>query len=132
MTPATLRRLIAKLPEYPPVTTAYVAMNADAPGAQPPWYKSQREHGLGWLNQYHGPGAYQRKTFDHDAKFAYNHFQCPAGVLWLGEAAGVDVATVCRASRAAHAGAPWPSTQCAAIRRIIAWSEVEARLRCVP
>jgi hypothetical protein len=25
------------------------------------WYRTQKEHWLGWLSQYHGPGAYGAK-----------------------------------------------------------------------
>ena len=42
------------------------------------WYRSQKEHWLGWLSQYHGPGAYGRRGGDLDAKYAYNHIVNPS------------------------------------------------------
>src|SRR5687768_1490863 len=57
---------IRKLPTDKPVVT---------PGK---WYLTQKEHWLGWLSGYDGPGAYGRKGGPHqDAMFAYNHIVEP-------------------------------------------------------
>src|SRR5262245_11407403 len=50
VTVAALRRAISRLPSDKPVVT---------PGK---WYKTQKEHWLGWLSEYHGPGAYGRRA----------------------------------------------------------------------
>lgn len=48
------------------------------------WYKTQKEHWLGWLREYHGPSAYGRKNGRRrDAKFAYNHIVEPKMLVWL-------------------------------------------------
>lgn len=61
---------IRRLPSDPPV---------DSPQT---WYRTQKEHWLGWLGDYEGPGAYKRKTgVKRDAKYAYNHIVCPE-LLW--------------------------------------------------
>ena len=75
---AEFRRAIERLP-------------SDQPRSQPGvWYQTQKEHWLGWLREYEGPGAYGRKpNQSRDAKFAYNHVVCPEMLLWLIEAAGV-------------------------------------------
>ena len=52
------------------------------------WDSSQKEHLTGWLSEIDGPGAYDRQSRNWTAKDAYNHFQCPAGLLWLAEALG--------------------------------------------
>ena len=41
------------------------------------WYTSQKQHWLGWLRDYSGPGAYGRKAkAARGARFVYNHGQC--------------------------------------------------------
>jgi len=51
------------------------------------WYTTQKEHWLGWLHEYDGPGAYGRiPGKQRDAKFAYNHIVEPKMLLWLIEA----------------------------------------------
>src|SRR5712672_3308305 len=66
------------------------------------WYTSQKEHWLGWLSEYDGPGAYDRKTsVVRSAEFAYNHVVCPPMILWLGEASGVKPSLIIQAKKAA-------------------------------
>lgn len=48
------------------------------------WYKTQKEHWLGWLSEYDGPGAYGRKCEQkRNAEYAYNHIMCPEMLLYL-------------------------------------------------
>ena len=48
------------------------------------WYLTQKEHWIGWLLEYNGPGAYGRKTTDgRDAKFVYNHVVQPEMLVYL-------------------------------------------------
>jgi hypothetical protein len=49
-TVSDLRAVIERLPPDVP---------KDRPGK---WYRTQQEHWLGWLGEYDGPGAYDRKT----------------------------------------------------------------------
>jgi hypothetical protein len=53
------------------------------------WYTSQKEHWLGSLSEYGGPGYYGRKNSHRSAEFISNHIVCPPMVLWLAEASGV-------------------------------------------
>jgi hypothetical protein len=92
-------------------------------------YLDQRDHWLGWLSEYGGPGAYDRKGGKgRDAKYAYNHINCPPMLLWLGEAAGVPRPLVDNAMNGAiENGSSYPA-QCRIIREIIPWTEVEKAL----
>jgi hypothetical protein len=92
------------------------------------WYTSQKEHWLGWLSEYHGPGYYGRKNCHRSADFAYNHIVCPPMVLWLGEALGIPKSTVAKARRNALAAGPHFAAQCAAIRKVISWVMIEERV----
>lgn len=92
------------------------------------WYMSQKEHWLGWLHDYDGPGAYNRKTdVTRDAKFAYNHVVCPELLLWLIEAAGAEPEIVQAAHEAAAAQNSLPA-EAGAIRRCVPWSMIYALL----
>ncbi len=70
------------------------------------WYSSQKEHWLGWLRQYDGPGYYGRKNPQRSAEFVYNHIGCPPMLLWLGEACRIPRQRVMEAKRAALAAGP--------------------------
>ncbi len=55
-----------------------------------PWYGSQKEHWIGWLEEYNGAGYYNRKDNNRDAKYIFNHINCPPMLLWLCEVSGVE------------------------------------------
>jgi hypothetical protein len=51
------------------------------------WYHTEKEHWLGWLSEYDGPGAYGRTGDQHrDARFAYNHIVNPYMLMYPIEA----------------------------------------------
>ena len=86
------------------------------------WYKTQKEHWLGWLHEYDGPGAYGRiPGKQRDAKFAYNHIVEPKMLLWLIEAAGVRTDLVNAAKRVSTQGES-PMQKSGAIRKCAPWT----------
>ncbi len=88
------------------------------------WYKTQKEHWLGWLREYDGPGAYGRMPGNQrDARFAYNHIVCPEMLLWLIEASGVQESPI-EDARRAYATGTTQMQKSGAIRRCVPWSEV--------
>jgi len=130
MSPRDLAWRISRFRPRPPVTVAFehaLDSRGDWDKADA-WYSSQKEHWLGWLREYSGPGYYSRKNSDRTAEFVYNHVVCPPMVLWLGEAAGISRMKVQRAKHAALSAGHRLSAQSAAIRRVIPWTEVEAVL----
>lgn len=102
---------------------------SDEPQIHPgKWYKTQKQHWLGWLGEYHGPGAYGRKTDKkRDAAYAYNHIVESKMLLWLMEAAGVQTELVEKARRAARRGKTMQEKS-AAIRRHVGWNVIESAL----
>lgn len=115
-TPSDLRGAISKLSEDERIDNPKV------------WYRSQREHWLGWLEGYESPGAYGRKvTSGRDARFVYNHVVEPKMLLYLAEASGVDASRVAEARKYAEAG-PTMMARSAWIRRYVPWEVVEAAL----
>jgi hypothetical protein len=92
------------------------------------WYTTQKEHWIGWLSEYGGPGYYGRKNSHRSAEFIYNHVVCPPMVLWLAEASGIRKARLSKAKGAALSASAKLQAQSAAIRKNIPWKMIEARL----
>jgi hypothetical protein len=128
MTPRELARAIRKMRAKPPITTEFERSLGETQSMGRVWYNSQKEHWLGWLSEYDGPGHYGRMNWDRSAKFVYNHINFPPMVLWLGEASGIPKRTVLEAKRNALSAHPSNAAQCAVIRRIIPWEAIEALL----
>lgn len=95
---------------------------SDEPKIQPGiWYKTQKEHWLGWLNEYRGPGAYGRKGgVNREAKFAYNHAVNYLMFIWIIEAAGVDPKLVKQTKAIVNTKKSLQANS-AAIRKIVPW-----------
>jgi hypothetical protein len=75
--------------------SAVLKMISEAPIADrwpPPSHSpSHRAHWLGWLQEYDGPGYYNRKVPRKPRSFGYiyGHIHCAPMLLWLAEVAGV-------------------------------------------
>ncbi|MCC6174003.1 MAG: hypothetical protein IT305_01760 [Chloroflexi bacterium] len=113
-------RAIERLPSDPPQR---------APGV---WFTTQKEHWLGWLRQYDGPGAYNRIPASqlprpHDAKWVYNHVVNPYMLFWLVETAGVRPERV-EAARNGLAADASLMARAGAIRRHVPWADIAAAL----
>jgi hypothetical protein len=127
-----LRAHILPLPEYPPRTRAMEEAIGVGAGFDDAWYRSQKEHWLGWLAGYYGPGAYGRSgKSPRTAKYAYNHIQCAPMLFWLAEALGAQEHGLTTGFDAVLNTPDTPgkgARQCAALRRCIPWSEIERGL----
>lgn len=104
-------------------------LRADPPvGDARKWYLTQKQHWIGWLGEYHGPGAYGRKVdVKRNARFAYNHVVEPAMLLYLANASGVDPRLIAAARRASAKGDTLMQKS-GAIRSVIPWETVAAAL----
>jgi hypothetical protein len=122
MTTQQLRRRIHKMKADQPLVERFEnAILKRKSRKKDPWYSSQKEHWLGWLKEYDGPGYYGRETWDVTAEAVYNRVVNPSMVLWLGAAAGVSRASVEEAIASALAAKPLMASQSAAIRKSIRW-----------
>jgi hypothetical protein len=131
MTPRVLARKIKELRVTAPITATYehALITRGIWNDEGVWYSSQKEHWLGWLREYDGPGAYGRQVWTgRSAEYVYGRIGCPPMLLWLAEAAGVSRSKVLAAKRSALSGRPNRATHCAKIRKAIPWSVIEARL----
>ena len=109
--------------------TAIRALRADRPVYTPrKWYRTQKQHWLGWLSEYSGPGAYGRQVgIKRDARFAYNHIVQPLMLLYLATAAGVDRRLLATARRSCSKRTTLVQKS-AAVRAVIPWETVAAAL----
>lgn len=124
--------LVLMLEKLPARESAYVTRFESelGPSRRDRWYHTQREHLVGWLSDYQGPGAYSRKGGpNRDARFFWSHFQCAPGLFWLAEAAGVDRSLLEKAATASCNAGKYAAAQCAAFRRVVPWHLVERGLR---
>lgn len=129
MTPKALRKNIKGLPEYPPRHLALAKALQIGAGFDGAWYRSEKEHWLGWLAEYDGPGAYGRMArASRDAKYVYNHIQCAPMLFWLAEALGMPTETLDTAYTATIQAPSKGAAQCAALRRVLPWVDIEAAL----
>ncbi len=117
MTPETLRAHVRPLPEYLPRTRAMEKAISVGVGFDGAWYRSPKEHWLGWLSGYNGAGAYGRSNqTPRNARYAYNHIQCAPMLFWLAEALGFDTDKLDAAYDAVIAIDAKGARQCAALR----------------
>lgn len=128
MTPLVLRAHIKPLPEYLPRTKALESALREGVGFNRAWYRSQKEHWLGWLAEYDGPGAYARSETKRDARFVYNHIQCAPMLLWLSEALETPSGILETTFEAVVAAPNRGAQQCAALRQHLPWDQIEDRL----
>ena len=132
MTPKQLRQRILRLPVSAPITEAFEARLAETTASlRRSWYENQREHWLGWLKEYDGPGYYGRENWEVDARSVYNRVGNPAMVLWLGEASGISTTIVKNAAADAMKLRGSFPRQCGAIRSLITWDMIEDRIKTV-
>lgn len=92
------------------------------------WYRTQHEHWIGWLGQYHTSGAYGRDASRvRDAKFAYNHIVNSQMLIWLARAAGVSSRRL-RLARNSAMKARSLAQEAAMVRTHIPWELIEQKL----
>lgn len=130
MTPKDLARCIRKLKPHLPISDSF---DTEMPGGSAEqkraWYSSQRQHWLGWLDEYDGPGAYgRREPGGRDAEFVYNHIVNPKMLIWLAEAAGAPRSRLLRAKKAALSVGARMQAMSAAIRREFPYAYIETLL----
>ena len=113
---AAFIKAIEKLPSDKPVVT---------PGKS---YKTQKEHWLGWLSEYEGPGYYGRlPSTRRSAPLAYTRIGEPKMLLWLIDAAGLGV-HLPAAARAPRQTSGDMRKQAALIRQRVPWEVIASAL----
>lgn len=129
MNPRQLRRRIKRLNADTPLHKRLEQALQEGVSFGNAWYGSQKEHWLGWLAEYDGPGAYGRQSGKpRDARYIYNHIQCAPMLFWLAEALDISDETLEGAFDVVVAAPDWNASQCAAFRKLVPWEDVEALL----
>lgn len=127
--PKELRRRIKQLDANTPHHRLLEAALQEGVGFGGAWYSSQKEHWLGWLAEYSGQGAYGRLIDPtRDARYVYNHIQCAPMLFWLIEALDDFEDRLDDIFRDVVDAPVRNASQCAALRRIVGWAEIEVAL----
>jgi hypothetical protein len=84
------------------------------------WYKTQKEQWLGWLSAYNGPGTYNRKNWEHDARSAYNHAVCQGMLLYLIRAIPLRPELI-ESAELAERQRTTSMAKAGAIRKVVPW-----------
>ena len=125
-----LLRYIAGYPATPPRTIALEQEIRIGTGFHGKWYRSQKEHWLGYVGYKRAQWAAQGKNYDLEkAKSHWSHTHCFPMLFWLAECAGVDSDILGGAEMAARRvaaviGSDHPSHGKVA-REVLPWSLVQ-------
>ena len=133
MTPSELHKVIIRLDPAGPI---HMQLETDlwaGVGLGKAWYSSQKEHWLGWLGAYNGPGAYGRANWSNrSAEFVYNHIQCAPMLVWLAEAVGVPSDRLKAACVDVTKSGARYAAQCGAFRRAVPWAKIRECIDLLP
>ena len=92
------------------------------------WYRNQKEHWIGWLKEYEGPGAYGRQNkIKRNARFVYNHVVCPGLLLYLIRAIPLDEELIKCSEKAASRGNTLMEKS-GLIRKVVPWELIYTAL----
>jgi len=101
-----LKSRIATYPDFPPRTTALEQRIQIGTGFHGKWYRSQKEHMLGWMIVQEAQAREKdRDPSTTDAKQMWGRLKCSPSMFWLAEAAGVEDELLDEAENAAVAAA---------------------------
>lgn len=99
-----LKALMAAYPDHPPRTTALERRIGIGAGFHGKWYRSQREHLLGWIVVQECQARMNGKDpLLVDAKGMWGRLKCSPAMFWLAECAGVPDPLLTRAEQQAVA-----------------------------
>lgn len=122
-------RLIKQIDPDTPQHLRLAAALQEGAGCNGAWYATEKEHWLGWLREYSGPGAYSRNVLiGRDARFIYNHGHRAPMLFWLAEAVGVEHENLNAAFRAVVTAPLRNASQSSALRKVLPRELVEFRL----
>lgn len=88
---------------------------------------STRAQWLAWLDEYLGPGYYNRQTSVDEARHVYKHLNNGRMIVWLNEAAGEE-SRIVEAAIIAMDGRESAQTEAKYARRVLPWEALARRL----
>lgn len=129
----TLIRFIANCPEQLPRTERLQARIEIGVGFHGKWYRSQREHWLGWL----AAKRIEAELKGEDpaslkARAVWQRLKCMPMMFWLAEAVGLNSTLLDQVEEAASTAAEENGKDCAmhgkVIRGYLPWAEMESAI----
>ncbi|MGJ5117563.1 hypothetical protein [Bradyrhizobium oligotrophicum] len=91
-------------------------------------YETHRDHWIGWLKEYDGPGFYGRANWDVDARGVYQRLNNGHMIVWLNEAAGEDAETIRLAIARMERAGTRKQTRASAARSVLPWERASMLL----
>jgi hypothetical protein len=95
-------------------------------------YDTHKDHWVGWLGAYNGPGYYSRSNWERDARYVYQHLNCGPMIVWLNEAAGERQTTIRAAIAAMLRAGPRAQTEAKVVRSFLPWERAALLLFGLP
>ncbi|MEM8840341.1 MAG: hypothetical protein AAGD47_01060 [Pseudomonadota bacterium] len=129
-----LRCLVAGFPAEPPRTKALEQKIQIGAGFHDKWYRSQKEHWLGWLTAKSRENELDEKTFDPPR--IWSGLKCSPMLFWMAEVAGAEASVLDRLEtvsiEAARVKPQDGNPHGVAFRKILPWPKVEELLPARP
>ncbi|WP_052261232.1 hypothetical protein [Ruegeria sp. ANG-S4] len=136
LTQLELLRFVAAYHPTPPKTCQLEQKIQIGTGFHRKWYRSQREHWLGWLALKTRDERLQEPIGEVPAKLIWNRLKCSPMMFWLAEAAGADEGLLDRAAkRAVQAAQINPkdgNPHGKLMRQVLPWQSIEDLIRSGP
>ena len=128
-----LLQYLLSYPDAPPRTIALEQEIQIGTGFHGKWYRSQKEHWLGYLGYKRALWAAAQKNYELEkAKSHWNRTHCFPMLFWLAECAGIEPGILEKAEVAAIRAASAISTDHPshgkAAREVLPWSIVERKI----
>lgn len=137
VTQSQLKRIIAAAPANLPRTDALQQRIKIGVGFHNKWYRSQKEHWLGWIVfQELTARQKQREVSEILAKERWAGLNCIPMMFWLAETVGIDVQTLDLVEKVADAESLKKPCDCPqhgkAMRQVLPWEKIETALLTMP
>ncbi len=132
-----LKQIITACPGHLPRTDALEQRIQIGVGFHNKWYRSQKEHWLGWIVfQEYKAQMSQRELSSIPAKERWRGLNCIPMMFWLAEAAGVHTDLLAEAEAIAEMEAVAKTFDCPqhgkAMRKVLPWPILETALSIAP
>jgi hypothetical protein len=132
-----LKKRITLLPAHPPRAVALQERIQIGVGYHNKWYRSQKEHWLGWIVVKEYKAILKDIPLDTiTARMRWSRLNCIPMMFWLAEVAGVDDDTLTEAEEAAILAAQEIPQDCPLhgkiMRQVLPWKMIEKRMIQLP
>jgi hypothetical protein len=91
-------------------------------------FASHKDHWIGWLEEYDGPGYYDRADWNRNARHIYQHLNNANMIVWINEAAGESPTKIKLAIREMQRAGSRKQTAAKIARTVLPWERAATLL----